>query len=77
MEAHFEPVVNAYCRLVAPPPTKRTGIGGYPKVASCDMLGEQLHYSNLMKHGYIVASSVSTKLDMILHFEIFFRFSVF
>ena len=45
MAAHFEPVVNANCRLVAPPQTRRTAIGGYPKVASCDMLGEQLQYS--------------------------------
>ena len=49
---HFEPVVDANCRLVAPPPTRRTAIGGYPKVASYDMLGEQLHYSNPVKHGY-------------------------
>ena len=48
---HFEPVVDANCRLVAPPPTRRTAIGGYPKVASYDMLGEQLHYSNPVKHG--------------------------
>ena len=50
MAAHFEPVVNANYRLVAPPPTRRTAIGGYPKVASYDMLGEQLHYSNPVKH---------------------------
>ena len=42
MAAHFEPVVDANCRLVAPPPTKRTAIGGYPKVASYDMLGEHV-----------------------------------
>ena len=48
--AHFEPVVDANCRLVAPPPTRRAAIGGYPKVASYDMLGEQLHYSNPVKH---------------------------
>ena len=52
MAAHFEPVVNANYRLVAPPPTRRTVIGGYPKVASYDMLGEQLYYSNPVKHGY-------------------------
>ena len=40
----FEPVMDANCRLVAPPPTRRTAIGGYPKVASYDMLGEQLHH---------------------------------
>ena len=51
MEAHFEPVMNANCRLVASQPTRRTAIGGYPKVASYDMLGEQLHYSNPVKHG--------------------------
>ena len=50
MAAHFEPVVNANYRLVAPPPTRRIAIGGYPKVASYDMLGEQLHYSNPVKH---------------------------
>ena len=37
--------------LVAPPPTRRTAIDGYPRVASYDMLGEQLHYSNPVKHG--------------------------
>ena len=51
MAAHFEPVVDANCRLVAPPPTRGTAIGGYPKVASYDMLGKQLHYSNPVKHG--------------------------
>ena len=50
--AHFEPVVNAHGRLVAPPPTRRTPIGGYPKVVSYDMLGKQLHYSNPGKHGF-------------------------
>ena len=49
--AHFKPVLNENCRLVAPPPTRRTAVGGYPKVASYDMLGEQLHYSNPVKHG--------------------------
>ena len=52
MVAHFEPVVDANCRLVDPPPTRQTAIGGYPKVASYDMLGEQLHYSNPVKHGW-------------------------
>ena len=51
MAAHFEPVVNANYKLVAPTPTRRTAIGGYPKVASYDMLGEQLRYSNPVKHG--------------------------
>ena len=49
--AHFEPVVDANCQLVAPPPTRWTAIGGYSKVASYNMLGEQLHYSNSVKHG--------------------------
>ena len=49
--AHFESVVNAKFRLVARPPTRRTAIGGCPKSASYDMLGEQLHYSNPVKHG--------------------------
>ena len=49
MAAHFEPVVNANCRLVAPSSARRTAIGGYPKVASYNMLGEQLHYSSLVK----------------------------
>ena len=41
------------CKLPtdSPPPTRRTAIGGYPKVASYDMLGEQFHYSNPVKHG--------------------------
>ena len=51
MAAHFEPVVDANRRLVAPSPTRRTAIGWYPKVASYDMLSEQLHYSNPVKHG--------------------------
>ena len=46
MAAHFEPVVDANCRLAAPPPTRRTAIGGYPKVASYDMLGGQLGGQN-------------------------------
>ena len=52
MAAHFEPVVNANYRLVAPPPTRRTAIGEYPQVASYDMLSEQLHYSIPVQHGY-------------------------
>ena len=52
MAAHFEPVVDANCRLVAPTPTRRTAIGRYPRVAFYHMLGEQLHYSNPVKHGY-------------------------
>ena len=37
--SHFEPVAKE--GLVAPPPTRRTAIGGYPIVASYDMLGGQ------------------------------------
>ena len=48
--ACFKPVVHANCPLVAPPP-RRTAIGGYPKVASYDMLGEPLHYFNPVKKG--------------------------
>ena len=54
MAAHFEPIVDANCRLVAPPPTRRSAIGGYPKVASYDMLGEQLHYSNPAKQSTVL-----------------------
>ena len=36
--------MNANYRMVAPPP-RRAAIGGYPKIASYDMLDEQLHYS--------------------------------
>ena len=50
MVAYFKAVVNANCRLVAPPPTRRTAIGGYPRVVSYDMLSEQFHYSNPVKH---------------------------
>ena len=60
MAAHFEPVVNANYRLVAPTSTRWTAIDGYPKIASYDMLGEQLHYSNPVKHGYgqIIAEAI-------------------
>ena len=51
MAAHFEPVVDANCGLVAPLPIRPSAIGWYPKVASYDMLGGQLHYSNPVKHG--------------------------
>ena len=44
-------VINTNSRLVAPPSTKLTGVDGYPKVTSYDMLGEQLHYSKPVKHG--------------------------
>ena len=52
MAVHFEPVMNANNRLVAPPPTRRTAICGYLRVASYDMLGEQLDNCNPMKYGY-------------------------
>ena len=68
MAAHFEPHVNANCRLVAPPPTRRTAIGGYLRVASYDMLGEQLHYSNPVKHGQSanVLSELSSAILMVV-----------
>ena len=34
--------MNTNFRLVAPPPTRRTTIGGWPKVVSYVMLGERL-----------------------------------
>ena len=40
--------MNANSRLIALLPT-RTAIGGFPKVAFYDMLGEQLHYRNTVK----------------------------
>ena len=49
MAIDFEPVMNANYRLAAAPPAKRIAIGGYSKVASYDMLGEQLHHSNRVK----------------------------
>ena len=65
MAAHFEPVVSANCRLVTPSPSKRTATGGYPKVASYDVLGEQLHYSNSVKHGHgcqVAGEDVASRL---------------
>ena len=50
MTAHFEPVSHEL--LVAPPPTRRTATGRYPRVASYDMLGEQLHNCNPAKCKY-------------------------
>ena len=50
MADHFEPVMNVNYRLVTPPTTRRTAIGGYPKVTSYDMLAKQLHCSNPVKH---------------------------
>ena len=63
---HFELVVDANCRLVAPPPTRRTVIGGYPKVGSYDMLGEQLHCSNPVKQGENVSSPMLSFVSMII-----------
>ena len=70
MAAHFKPVVNANYRLVAPPPTRRTAIGGYPKVASYDMLGEQLHYSNPVEQGKETLLNYTFKLDSFKSYEI-------
>ena len=67
MAAHFEPVVDANCQLVAPPPTRRTAIGGYPEVAFYDMLGEQVHYSNPVKHGELVVSLITFNYIQINH----------
>ena len=67
MAGHFEPVVDANCQLVAPPPKRRTAIGGYPKVASYDMLGEQLNYSNPVKHGWpLVLAGFAPKVFFII-----------
>ena len=66
MAAHFEPIVDANCRLVAPPPTRRTAIGGYPKVAFYDIVGDQLHYSNPVKHGgpTIIVTGIGRKTSL-------------
>ena len=48
---HFKPHMHATYKLLAPAPTRCIAIGGYPKVVSYDMLGEQLYYSNPVKHG--------------------------
>ena len=55
---HFEPVMKANYKLVAPPPKRPTVIGGYKKVASYDRLGEQLHYSNPVKQGSFTFTSI-------------------
>ena len=68
MAAHFEPVVDANCRLVAPPPTRQTDIGGYPKVAFYDMLSEQLHYFNPVKHEGLSAIVARIEIHLSLHF---------
>ena len=60
MVAHFQPVMDANYRLVAPAPTRQTAIGGCPRVTSYDMLGKQLCNFNPVKHGYnTVSISVS------------------
>ena len=47
----FEPVMNVNCRLVAPPLTKLTDVGGDPNVAFYYKMGKQLHYIDQMRHG--------------------------
>ena len=59
--AHFEQVMNANYRLVAPPPRRHIAIGGYSKVASDDVHGEQFHNSNPVKHGHIILIVVILK----------------
>ena len=54
-KALFWPVMDANYRLVAPPPRK-TAVGGRPKVASCGMIGKQLHYSSPVNHGRLNSS---------------------
>ena len=51
IKAQRETILHIH-RLIAPPLTRRTAVGGNPKVASYDILGKHLHYSNLAKHGY-------------------------
>ena len=53
MTAHFEPVIRANYSPIALPPTRRTAIGGHPRAASYDMLGEQFYNFNPVKHGYL------------------------
>ena len=53
---HFQPVMDANFRLVAPSLIRRTAIGGYPKVASYDMLGEQPHNFKPVKYGKVLFS---------------------
>ena len=50
MAVHFKPVMNANYGVLALTPTKYSTIGGYPQITLYDMLGEQLHYSNPVKH---------------------------
>ena len=52
MAAHFALIMNANYRLVAQRP-RRTAISGCPRVASYDVLGEQLHNSNSAKREYV------------------------
>ena len=41
-------------RLVVSPPTRRTAIDGYPRIASYDMMGEQLYNCNPVKYSYAI-----------------------
>ena len=66
---HFEPVMNANYRLVAPPPTRWTAIGGYPRVASYNMLGDQLHNSNPVKHEWVYIRRLYTRVQTIVMFR--------
>ena len=58
MAACSKPVMNISCRLVAPSSTRLTVIGGYPKVTSYYMLGEQRRI--ICQFNFI-----STKLDKV------------
>ena len=46
--------MNANDMLVAPPPTRRTAVGGYPVVIFSEMLGMQLHPRHPVKLGALV-----------------------
>ena len=50
MASHSEPVVDANHRLVTPPPTRRTAIGGYQRVAAYEQPGEQLYNCKRVRH---------------------------
>ena len=58
MAAHFRPVINEKYRLVAPPPPMQTAIGGYSKVASYDLLAEQLQYSRLCRRVHLLGLTI-------------------
>ena len=51
---HFKLVMNTKSKLVASLPTRQTAIGGHPKVASYDKLGEQFHYCNPVKRDHSI-----------------------